>query len=325
MATVRVTLKRSPRTIAAGGQVLEVVTVCDSDEQVTASVAVTDDRLQADDHADDSKAAAMTFLEPMTSAPESSSTPASPVSSDRSGSVATSASTTASGSTVATVLTDLSNRVVTPFAQSAAVPVWNTPGHLAEMEKVAEPPAPMISEEDLADLRNLLEQAVASVEELQQQHRQSLQELQEVAVELALAAASALTGAAIERGQFAIDDLILQALDQMHVTDPVRVRMNPLDHELLQTLMKEPSASEELKRLTVTQDESLNRGSCRVESGRRILLTDLQSRLDDIRRSWMEKLDDSQIERRGDGSTGRSLRRFPDRREASQRARTDAS
>lgn len=325
MATVRVTLKRSPRTIAAGGQVLEVVTACDSDEQMTASVVVTDDSLPEDAIEDDSTAREATTSEPMTSAAQSAPALAPTVSSDRSVSVAPNGSAAASGPTVATVLTDLSNRVVTPFAQSASVPVWNSPGHLSELEKAAEPPAPMIAEEDLADLRNLLEQAVASVEELQQQHRQSLQEMQEVAVELAVAAASALTGAAIDRGQFAIDDLILQALDQMQVTEPVRVRMNPMDHELLQTLMKEPDASEELKRLSVTQDDSLNRGSCRVESGRRILLTDLQSRLDDIRRSWMEKLDDSQIERRGDGSTARSLRRFPDRREASQRARTDAS
>jgi hypothetical protein len=325
MATVRVTLKRSPRTIAAGGQVLEVVTACDSDEQMTASVVVTEDCLPAYELEDASATGAATSSQPLTSAPEPASTHAPPVSGDRSVSVAPIVPNTAAGSTVATVLTDLSNRVVTPFAQSAAVPVWNSPEHLAGMEKVAEPPAPMISDEDLSDLRNLLEQAVASVDELQQQHRQSLQEMQEVAVELALAAASALTGAAIDRGQFAVDDLILQALDQMQVTEPVRVRMNPLDHELLQALMKAPEASQVLKSLTVIQDDGLNRGSCRVESGRRILLTDLQSRLDDIRRSWMEKLDDSQIERRGDGSTGRSLRRFPDRREASQRARTDAS
>ena len=38
-------------------------------------------------------------------------------------------------------------------------------------------------------------------------------------------------------------------------------------------------------------------------------------RLEEIRRTWMEKLDDSQIERRGDGSASRTLRRFPERRE----------
>lgn len=318
MATVRVTLKRSPRTIAAGGQVLEVVTDCDSDDQITTSVVLTEDAsVPSQDE------------EPITHDAGSPShlTPGEPaaVSNIATTATSTTAPVAASGPSVATVLTDLSNRVVTPLAQSAAVPVWNTAEHLAVTEKETIPQGPTVSDEDLADLRNLLEQAVASVEELQEQQRQSLQELQEVAVELAVAAASALTGAAIDRGQFAVDDLILQALDQMQMTDPVRVRMNSQDYELLQALMKEPEASEELQRLTVIQDDSLNRGSCRVESGRRILLTDVPTRLNDIRRSWMEKLDDSQIERRGDGSTGRSLRRFPDRREASQRARTDAS
>lgn len=317
MATVRVTLKRSPRTIAAGGQVLEVVTDCDSDDQNTTSVVLTEDAsVPSQDE------------EPITRQAASPSQPTgepAPVLNVVTTATSTITPATVSGPSVATVLTDLSNRVVTPLAQSAAVPVWNTAEHLAVTDKESMPQGPTVSDEDLADLRNMLEQVVVSVEELQEQQRHSLQELQEVAVELAIAAASALTGAAIDRGQFAIDDLILQALDQMQMTDPVRVRMNPQDYELLQVLMKEPGASEELQRITVNQDDSLNRGSCRVESGRRILLTDLPTRLNDIRRSWMEKLDDSQIERRGDGSTGRSLRRFPDRREASQRARTDAS
>ncbi len=321
MATVRVTLKRSPRTIAAGGQVLEVVTACDSDDQITTSVMLTEedsvpspDEVSADSEGADERIPSSPPA--VSESADSRATGPVPVGMN---------SGAAAGPSVATVLTDLSNRVVTPLAQSAAIPVWNSPERMAEIEKESTPPAPMISEEDLADLRNLLEQAVVSVEELQEQQRQSLQEMQEVAVELAVAAASVLTGTAIERGQFAVDDLILQALAQMQLTDPVRVRMNPQDYDLLQVLMKEPDASEELQRLTVIQDDSLNRGSCRVESGRRILLTDLPTRLNDIRRSWMEKLDDSQIERRGDGSTGRSLRRFPDRREASQRARTDAS
>lgn len=183
----------------------------------------------------------------------------------------------------------------------------------------------MVSEQELADLRNLLQLATESVEELQEQHRQSLHEMQEVAVELAVAATSWLVGAAIERGQFAIDDLILHALEQLQVSEPVRVLLHPEDHQLLQSLMEDSMGSEELQKITVVDDEGLNRGSCRVESGRRILLSDMESRLEQIRNSWMEKLDDSQIERRGDGSTGRSLRRFPDRREAAQRTRADAS
>jgi hypothetical protein len=79
--------------------------------------------------------------------------------------------------------------------------------------------------------------------------------------------------------------------------------------------MVDPASREMLKNVSCFDDPQMPRGSCRVESGRRILLSDMNSRLDEIRRSWMEKLDDTQVERRGNGSAAAALRRFPDRRE----------
>ena len=214
---------------------------------------------------------------------------------------------------VASVITDPAGRVMTPLAFSNAVPVLSGATH--EVVTPEEVGLGGVSEEELTELRQMLANTAELVMELQDQHRQSLHEMQEVAVELATAATSWLTGVAIDRGDFAVDDLIRKALQQLEIDQPVRVRLNPADHELLRNLMRDPAGRRMLENVSCFDDSALSRGSCRVESGRRIVLSDLESRLENIRRSWMEKLDDSQVERRGDGSTSRTLQRFPERRE----------
>lgn len=219
------------------------------------------------------------------------------------------------GST-ASVLTNPGDKVVTPLAQSNAVPVLSSLS--AATHDIVTPEEIGLggpSDEELADLRQLLTNAADQAAELRQMQRQSLSELQEVAVELAAAAASFLVGYAVDNSVFAIDDLIRKALLLMEADQPVRVRLNPADHELLKSLMKDPETARILKDVSCVDDDSINRGGCRIEAGRRVLVSDMHSRMEDIRRAWLEKLDDSQIERRGDGSASRTLRRFPDRRE----------
>lgn len=219
------------------------------------------------------------------------------------------------GST-ASVLENPGDKVVTPLAQSNAVPVLSS---LSSATHDIVTPEEMglggPSEEELADLRQLLTNAADQAAELRQMQRQSLDELQEAAVELAASAASFLVGYAIDNSVFAIDELIKKALHVMDADQPVRVRLNPADHELLKTLLKDPETDRILKDVSCVDDDSINRGGCRIEAGRRVLVSDMHSRMEDIRRAWLEKLDDSQIERRGDGSASRTLRRFPDRRE----------
>ena len=214
---------------------------------------------------------------------------------------------------VAKVIQNPIDRPVTPISRSTAVPLLsNTSQEIVTAEQVglgrADP-------EEISRLQQLLADATEAIQELQAQQRQSLSETQEVAVELAAAAASWLVGVAIDRSMFAIDDLIMKSLDQLGVSQPVKIRLNPADHTLLQMLMKDPACPPELAEVLYAGDHAVPRGSVRVESGRRILLTDMNTRLEEVRRTWMEKLDESQIERRGDDSVARTLRRFPERRE----------
>ncbi len=220
-----------------------------------------------------------------------------------------------SGST-ASILENPGDKVVTPLSKSNAVPVLSSlSGATHDIVTPEEMGLGGPSEEELADLRQLLINAADQAAELRQIQRQSLDELQEVAIELAAGAASFLVGYAIDNNVFAIDELVKKALHQMEADQPVRVRLNPADHELLKSLLKDPETARILKDVSCVDDDSINRGGCRIEAGRRILVSDMHSRMEDIRRAWLEKLDDSQIERRGDGSASRTLRRFPDRRE----------
>ena len=169
--------------------------------------------------------------------------------------------------------------------------------------------------EELKQLTGMVVQLVETVQELQQQQRQSLTEMQQATVELAVAAASWMTGTAIEADQFAVDDLVRLALQRLEADAPVRVHLNPQDHALLVSLLRQTPEAELLEQIVCVENPTLARGSCRMESGNRILVSDMETRLEEIRRLWMENLNDTQVERRGDGTHGRSLRRFPDRRE----------
>lgn len=305
MTSLQITLKRSPRSLVVGDQTItidfarEEGSKSGGTEQVPTQPGVLsessdvecDSAAQADADVTDASEIEASEIEAASHAAGHSYLPTS----------------------VASVITNPTGRVVTPLAFSNAVPVLSGATH--EVVTAEEVGLGGVSEDELADLRQMLANTAELVMELQEQHRQSLHEMQEVAVELATAATSWLTGVAIDRGEFAVDDLIRKALRQMEIDQPVRVRLNPADHDLLKNLIRDPAGRRMLEDVSCFDDPSLARGSCRVESGRRILLSDMESRLENIRRSWMEKLDDSQIERRGDGSTPRTLRRFPERRE----------
>ena len=300
MTDLRIMLKRSPRALIVGNTTISLAAACDDPAESPASLL--------NDSAESSNRSVKFVADSDAGRPEApaENSAAEPDAVPR-------MVVAAMPSSVATVITDASKKVVTPLGQSNAVPVLSGATH--EVITAAEVGFGGISDEEVAGLRTLLASTAEMVLELQEQHRQSLSEMQEVAVELASAAASWLVGVAIERNDFAVDDLIRKALQQMEIDQPVRVRLNPADHELLKTLIRDPEGREDLANVSCVDAPEMARGSCRVESGRRILLSDMHSRLEDIRRSWMEKLDDSQIERRGDGSASRTLRRFPDRRE----------
>ncbi len=307
MTTLNVTLKRSPRSLIVGDHTIAIEFARPEGEANTPADGVqthSSSLKQVDSPSNARQTSSMTR-----SADAGRVSSGIPTATTPTGMTAS----PAMPKSTASITADPSGKVVTPLSQSNAVPILSGATH--EVVTAADLGFGGVSEEELHDVKQLLANAAEMVLELQEQHRQSLSEMQEVAVELAAAAASWLVGFAIEHDMFAIDDLIRKSLHQLELDQPVRVRLNPADHELLRNLMKDPTSRDALKNVTCFDDSAIPRGNCRVESGRKILLTDMDSRLADIRRSWMEKLDDSQVERRGDGSAASALRRFPDRRE----------
>ena len=302
MNSLQITLKRSPRSLVVGDQTITIEFAREGETELKAAESNT---ALANESSE--------LREPETTPDRAASSRSAMMTEPQAGVDGHEAATNHLPTSVASVITDPVGRVMTPLAFSNAIPVLSGATH--EVVTAEEVGLGGVSEEELTDLRQMLANTAELVTELQEQHRQSLHEMQEVAVELATAATSWLTGVAIDRGEFAVDDLIRKALHQMEIDQPVRVRLNPADHDLLKNLIREPAGRRMLENVSCFDDPELARGSCRVESGRRILLSDMESRLENIRRSWMEKLDDSQVERRGDGSTSRTLRRFPERRE----------
>ena len=128
-------------------------------------------------------------------------------------------------------------RLATCDAQSAA-PETPQPAPAEEpsdTEKIAE---------QLNYLQQLLNEVGFAIEELQQQHRESLTEMQQATIELSIAAASWIVGAAIDADQFAVDDLVQQMVDRLNTDQPIRVMMNPDDAQLLDLLRSSADAAE---------------------------------------------------------------------------------
>ena len=155
-----------------------------------------------------------------------------------------------------------------------------------------------------------------AVSELEARQRQSLQELQHVAVELATAAASWLTMAAIDRNQFHVEELISQSVSQLQGKGQLTVHLNPDDLEQFNTLRNahdEPEST--LNHVQFVADPTMARGNCRTESDSISLVSDLETRLANVRQAWLENLDDAQTERRATGDRAWEPGRVPDRRE----------
>ena len=189
----------------------------------------------------------------------------------------------------------------------------------AAPEPAAEAPAEEKENEQLAEQLNYLQQLLndvgIAVEDLQQQHRNTLTEMQQATVELSVAAASWIVGAAIDADVFAVDDLVRSMIDRLQKEQPVRIFLNSADAQLLTGLKASTDAPSFADAdVEFIADPELSRGVVRAESTRTTLITDMDDRLADIRRIWMENLNDTQIERRADDPDGRGFRRFPERR-----------
>lgn len=160
----------------------------------------------------------------------------------------------------------------------------------------------------------LLDELKVAVAELELRRQQSLEELQTVAVELAIAAAANVVRQAIDQNQFGVAELVTQTMNQVVATDVCSIRLHPEDLKLLKSQATE-EAFQTIENL-LKGDVTLQRGTVLVEEqAGRIAVTEVITRLEDIRKLWLGQTHESQIERRQTQTDADSLKRFPDRRE----------
>jgi hypothetical protein len=171
-------------------------------------------------------------------------------------------------------------------------------------------------EEDEAALQRLTESLLELLTEHEARRRQSLQELQHVAVELAIVAASQIVAQAIDAGVFAVESLVAEAVATLGRSERIVVALHPLDLALLHERIAGRAPDWPVDAVSFRPDPALGRGNCRADAEEGLaLISDVGARLSDMRRHWLEGIDESQVERRHDADSGRPLRRFPDRRE----------
>ncbi|MFG0333184.1 MAG: FliH/SctL family protein [Maioricimonas sp. JB049] len=162
----------------------------------------------------------------------------------------------------------------------------------------------------------LLESINEAVEEFEVRRKQSLEELQLLAVELAVAAASNLVAQAIDRDEYGIEQLVSEAIGKLGMEQPIAISLHPEDIQLLDRRTEGETVPWRDGRVTLRPDAGIQRGDCRAETGDgRILIAEMSARLAEMRRHWLEGLDDAQIERRRPAGADRGLQRFPNRRE----------
>ena len=170
--------------------------------------------------------------------------------------------------------------------------------------------------QEILQVAKLLERITQQLEAIDARRSQLLEELQQVALELAIAAASHLAFQAIQNDQFGIEELIASAIASVDESLKTTVVLHPDDSALLFQRSRQSVEQWSETNVVFVTDKSLARGACDIRQlGSGNLVTDIGTRLSEIRRHWMEELDDTQVERRETQEHGKQLRRFPDRRE----------
>ncbi len=189
-------------------------------------------------------------------------------------------------------LPNLEPKPARPTAQHPAA--QNTPQQPAERkpEPDAAREAALAAERatERAHLRAALEQARAAVAELHKTSAARVAELQRVAVEMAATIAARLLHDTVTAGEFPIDAKLRDMIAQLGDDEPVAIRLNPADLQLLkQRLAGDPLLNDRADPRFVA-DAELARGSCRVEGRESMLVSDLARELQDIREDLLGSL-----------------------------------
>jgi flagellar biosynthesis/type III secretory pathway protein FliH len=129
---------------------------------------------------------------------------------------------------------------------------------------------------------------------LQVRERQRLAEMQQVAVELAVAIAARLAHVKIHAGDFGVEELVREVIEQLDRQQAATLFLHPADMALLERRMESNdsllSANDHIR---LGEDATLPRGDCRAEFGAVSVWSQWQSQLPEIREHLLRSIQDA--------------------------------
>lgn len=165
-----------------------------------------------------------------------------------------------------------------------------------------------------AALRGILDGIYEQMDTLESARAQNLRELQEVGIELGVLIASHIVKEKLDANELDLSELVMAAIDKLLPCDRLVIKLHPSDLGPVQHYV-EQELKEDSERFELQEDATLPRGSCFVAGNGHGLLSTLDGRLDDIRETLLQGIEHARIERRKADGLGKSLRRFPNRRQ----------
>lgn len=132
-----------------------------------------------------------------------------------------------------------------------------------------------------------------------QQRRELLADLQPYVVRIAVEVARRIVRRELRTDPGLITSIARSALEQLGAAADVRVRVHPLDAQLLQETILELAATPgEAAALEIVPDGSIERGGCVVESDRGIVDARLRTQFEAVQTSLLQALEPPEREER---------------------------
>jgi len=158
----------------------------------------------------------------------------------------------------------------------------------AEIEATVEPTGEGPSSDEVERMRRLV-QAILSG--FARQRRELLTELQPYVVRIAVEVARRIVQRELRTDPGMVSRTVRSALEQVALASETRVRVHPLDAQVLQSSIREiVQAPDEAASLQIIPDGSIERGGCVVESDRGIVDARLQTQFEEVQARLLDGL-----------------------------------
>lgn len=174
-----------------------------------------------------------------------------------------------------------------PASVSATPPPLSMATNL--MPGIPDAPDPRkVQDEERARIHQVLADLSRATQHLRTTDARTALDIKNASVNLAVAVASHFLMEQVQAGTFPFERLIEKAVDRIASRQPVTVTLHPDDLALLQERLGEANALSTTADLRWSPDESLSRGSCKLETPDRSILFDMEDRFDQMKQTLLQ-------------------------------------